>query len=300
MGAFESLWHAIPSWAQIKGKPSTFPPAAHAHVQADVAGLASALADLSTRQTAQQVATAVADAINGLRNGAPAALDTLKEIADKFAAEDSDHAAFLAALAVRLRVDGAQSLTSAQQQQGRANLGLGTAATTSASAFAPAGSAPSPATATPSAPGTANAGSSAKYAREDHAHPSQVIVVGAPTPRTVAFGTPLQATDKTKPARVIVNLRAAYTVTLASLAVSDNIELRIGASDVSLLAASNPTGVAVAPFETGVSGIAVVVGLTIMQRDQLIADLPAGWWFGLRRVGGTTATIASAFEQTVS
>jgi hypothetical protein len=109
------------AWSAIKGKPTTYPPSAHQHPQADIQGLAEALALLATKQE-------LTDRISALLNGAPAALDTLKEIADRFAQEDTEQDAMLAAIASRLRFDTAQTLTAAQQLQGRANLGLGAGA----------------------------------------------------------------------------------------------------------------------------------------------------------------------------
>ena len=96
-------------------------PSPHQHPQADIVGLAAALALLATKQE-------LTDRINALLNGAPAALDTLKEIADRFASEDTEQDAMLAALAARLRFDAAQTLTSTQQAQGRSNLGIDLAA----------------------------------------------------------------------------------------------------------------------------------------------------------------------------
>jgi hypothetical protein len=108
-------------WTDITGKPLTYPPSAHQHPQSDITGLAAALALLATKQE-------LTDRINALLNGAPAALDTLKEIADRFASEDTEQEAMLATLASRLRFDAAQTLTGAQQAQGRSNLGVDLAA----------------------------------------------------------------------------------------------------------------------------------------------------------------------------
>lgn len=73
--------------------------------------------------TTQLATTAfVTAAIAGLLNSAPGALDTLKELADAIG-DDANYAATIAAaLAVRLRVDAAQSLSSGQQAFGRSNL----------------------------------------------------------------------------------------------------------------------------------------------------------------------------------
>lgn len=136
-------------WSAIRGKPSAFPPAAHRHpwsqiddkpttfaptlpiAQADVIGLVNALAGKATP-------TDIANAINALKNGAPLALDTLNEIAERFALEDTEQEAMLAAIAARLRIDAAVGYTSAQQAFGRGNLGLGSAATRADTYFATA------------------------------------------------------------------------------------------------------------------------------------------------------------------
>lgn len=70
----------------------------------------------------------VAAAVSGLVNGAPLALDTLKELADALEAADESEeiAIILTALDNRVRFDAAQTLTGAQQVQARANIGAGT------------------------------------------------------------------------------------------------------------------------------------------------------------------------------
>jgi hypothetical protein len=63
-------------------------------------------------------------ALDGLLNGAPGALDTLKELADAIGDDANFAATVTAALANRLRVDAVQSLSPAQKAQAQANLGL--------------------------------------------------------------------------------------------------------------------------------------------------------------------------------
>lgn len=109
------------TWDDVSGKPNSFPPSAHQHNQGDVQGLVAALALLASKQE-------LTDRINAILNGAPAALDTLKEIADRFALEDSEQAGILAAIADRLRLDAPGSYTTQQQAQGRSNLGIDLAA----------------------------------------------------------------------------------------------------------------------------------------------------------------------------
>lgn len=92
------------SWSTLTGKPSTFPPAAHAHAEyalqtALTSGLAAKADAAHTHaqyQTASQVASAVTAAIATWVGDAPAALDTLREIADRLD-DDTDVIAALTA-----------------------------------------------------------------------------------------------------------------------------------------------------------------------------------------------------------
>jgi hypothetical protein len=73
--------------------------------------------------------------INALVAGAPAALDTLDELAAAIGDNTNYAASVTASLGNRLRVDAAQGLTAPQQAQARDNLGLGTMATQATGAF---------------------------------------------------------------------------------------------------------------------------------------------------------------------
>lgn len=61
-----------------------------------------------------------------ITNGAPAALDTLDELAAAIGDDSNFAATVTTALSNRLRFDAAQTLTSAQKAQGAANLGVPT------------------------------------------------------------------------------------------------------------------------------------------------------------------------------
>lgn len=126
---------------------------------------------------------------------------------------------------------------------------------------------------------------------------SLATVPGSPVPRTLVFGTPVQASAPTKPAWVSAVVEANYTVTLAGTQ-ADTVELRIGptAADVTNATAAS---VVVASWRASVTGIALVVGMAIADRGQLSANLPIGWYFALRRIAGTTATIVSAVDQSM-
>lgn len=75
--------------------------------------------------SSNKVSAQIDGAINALLNNAPAAFDTLKELSDQLAADESAMAAITSALTKRLRVDAVQTFTAPEQAQGAANLGLG-------------------------------------------------------------------------------------------------------------------------------------------------------------------------------
>lgn len=82
--------------------------------------------DNSTKiATTAFVQTAVSAAVAALLAGAPGALDTLRELADAIGDDANFAAGVTTALAARLRVDAAQSLTGPQQTQARSNIGAG-------------------------------------------------------------------------------------------------------------------------------------------------------------------------------
>lgn len=72
--------------------------------------------------TATEVAAAIQQAVSDLVNGSGAALDTLKELADALGNDPQFATTVSNALALRIRVDAAQSFSLAQKAQGRSNL----------------------------------------------------------------------------------------------------------------------------------------------------------------------------------
>lgn len=96
------------------------------------------LSGASTTQT-PATQTFVTTQVSNLVDAAPAALDTLNELAAAIGDDANFATTISTALGNRLRVDTAsQGLTSTQQGYARTNLGLGTAATTAATAYATA------------------------------------------------------------------------------------------------------------------------------------------------------------------
>lgn len=74
--------------------------------------------------SSQKISDEITTAINNLVDGAPAALDTLNELAAAIGDNATFEATVTTALGNRLRIDAAQGLTAPQQDQGKANLGI--------------------------------------------------------------------------------------------------------------------------------------------------------------------------------
>lgn len=89
----------------------------------------------SSSKVNQAINDAVAALNTTLTTGAPGALDTLDELAAALGDDANFASTITNALAVRLRVDTGQGLTSPQQAQGRANLGIVTSTADFAAAF---------------------------------------------------------------------------------------------------------------------------------------------------------------------
>lgn len=121
---------------------------------------------------------------------------------------------------------------------------------------------------------------------------------GSPVARTITVGTAYQHTDTTKPFRVTVNARATQSVTVAG-AVADTLELRIGPTQASV-AAGGSGGFSVGLWESGITGIALMVGAGVRDGAPMFGDLPAGWWFSVNRLAGSNATVVSCFTQSMS
>lgn len=116
--------------------------------------------------------------------------------------------------------------------------------------------------------------------------------------RTVSLATPYQHTDLTKPFKVVVNARSTQTVTVAGL-VSDKVELRIG-PNAAAVAPGGTGGLSIGVWESGITGIALMVGAAVLDGGQLTADAQAGWYFQINRVTGSNASIVSCFTQSMS
>lgn len=79
--------------------------------------------NLTQTWSSQKISDQIATALAALTTGAPAALDTLDELAAALGDDANFAATVTAALGNRVRVDAAQGLTAPQQAQARANIG---------------------------------------------------------------------------------------------------------------------------------------------------------------------------------
>ncbi|WP_247872627.1 hypothetical protein [Brucella sp. 2280] len=149
---------------------------AHEHAFGELTGRPTTLAGygISDGMTADEVADAIRQAVDGLVNGSGTALDTLKELADALGNDPNFAGTVSTALGFRLRVDAAQPFTLAQKAQGRSNLdALGTADKGQANGVASldsTGKVPSgqlPALTTTATVGAAMAGANSKETPDD-------------------------------------------------------------------------------------------------------------------------------------
>lgn len=106
----------------------------------DLTALISDSSPTSTTKTysIDKINAQISAAVSALVAGAPTALDTLKELADAIASDESGIAGLVTAVGNRIRFDAAQSLTSPQQIQACQNIGVGDPTTDLAAAYATA------------------------------------------------------------------------------------------------------------------------------------------------------------------
>lgn len=126
----------------------------------------------------------------------------------------------------------------------------------------------------------------------------QAFTPNTPTVITPAFGVAAQAADPTKPALISIMSRATYNITLAAT-FTDTVELRIGAV-ASEVAAGTGSSIKVAEAIFGITGIALTIGMALDQENQLVATLPIGWYYAVRRTNGTRAVIGPCVSQSLS
>lgn len=115
---------------------------------------------------------------------------------------------------------------------------------------------------------------------------------GSPVTRTVALATAYQASTPAKPAVVTIIVESIVTVGIGTPS-TNTLELIMGATN----AVSGGTGTLADTYRLDLSVTLISLGLT--GRQKLTCNLPAGWYFAVRRTVGTGASIVSAFDQTV-
>lgn len=118
-----------------------------------------------------------------------------------------------------------------------------------------------------------------------------------PVQRQVDIGTAYRHTDTTRAFRATVNVRATQSLTVAGT-VADKMELRVGPV-AEAVAPDGAGGFSVAVWESGITGIALMVGAGVRDGGTLFADVPAGWYFRINRLSGTNASVVSCFTQTL-
>lgn len=91
---------------------------------AGAAGINDATTTTTSTWSSSKTSSSITAAVAAVVGAAPAALDTLKEIADQLATDETATAGLVTAVGNRLRFDAAQSLTTPQQTQGQANLNV--------------------------------------------------------------------------------------------------------------------------------------------------------------------------------
>lgn len=95
-------------------------------VAGGAAGINDASTSTNTTWSSSKTNAEISAAVAALVDGAPGALDTIKELADALGGQSGAITAIETALANRVRYDAVQTLTGPQQTQARANIGAGT------------------------------------------------------------------------------------------------------------------------------------------------------------------------------
>jgi precorrin isomerase len=91
---------------------------------AGAAGINDSTTTTTSTWSSSKTDSSISAAVAAVVGAAPAALDTLVEIATQLQSDESGAAALTTAVGYRLRFDAAQTLTGPQQTQGQANLNV--------------------------------------------------------------------------------------------------------------------------------------------------------------------------------
>lgn len=119
---------------------------------------------------------------------------------------------------------------------------------------------------------------------------------GYPSARAdvTALATAYQASDPSKPAWITLNITSTASMTLGG-GTNESGEVRVGSANT---VAGGSSGAAVGGHRNSFTGT-VVVGINMgnVLTAAVPFFLPAGGYFAVRRLTGSTMVIASAFEQ---
>lgn len=126
---YKTLSDSLTSVGEKQGDLSTLTTAEKTNLVGALNELKSGLTQVSGEVlNASTIQTMIDNGIAGVVDGAPEALNTLNEIAQALADDDTALDGILAALAKRVRVDAPQAFSDAEKAQGRDNIGAQDAA----------------------------------------------------------------------------------------------------------------------------------------------------------------------------
>jgi hypothetical protein len=120
---------------------------------------------------------------------------------------------------------------------------------------------------------------------------SAANIFGAPVTRTLSLATAYQATTPAKPALLTIIMDLAAGISIGT--VSNTVELIIGSTN----AVAGGTGTLADSWRNDLT--VTLISITINSRQTLRCNLPANWYFAVRRTVGTGMTVAAAFDQAV-
>lgn len=121
--------------------------------------------------------------------------------------------------------------------------------------------------------------------------PQGLTTIPAPTAISPLPGL-ATAYQVSKTSMVSVCADVQYTVTALGTK-EDIVELRIGPDNT----VATGGGMLAASWRSSLTGITLAVGMGAGDRGQMIAMVPAGWYWALRRTTGTDAKVSSALLQ---
>lgn len=119
------------------------------------------------------------------------------------------------------------------------------------------------------------------------------LPVGSLNPLTPSFATAYRATDPSMPALVSIIVELVTTISVG-VPKANTVELIVGPTN----AVAGGTGTLADTYRSDLTVTLISLGFTA--RQKVIALLPTGWYWAIRRTVGSDISIVSAFDQTVS